>query len=457
MFKKENLDLKLSLLAASFANEPVELDAPLKTLINEGYNADRFPKQVLRMLEDKVQQSKMISLGECTAHNNLLQYREEIYVPDYDPLKHFILQSHHDATSAGHPGCDKTFELVSRRYYWRKMRKYIAQYTKNCKTCRRAKPTTHGKHGVLRPLPIPQQPWQQVSMDFVSGLPESQGYNAILVIVDRLSKMRHLIPCDSTVDAEQTATLYLQHVWKLHGLPTHITSDRGTQFTSRFWKSLCQQLKIEAKMSTANHPKTDGQTERVNAVIEQYLRCYVSYQQDNWASRLPMAEFAANNQEAAATNATPFFANYGFHPRFDNGIAPTDTSPQAKDAQNFPNKMAEIQDFLLTQMLSSQATYEESTNKSRTLAPAFQIGDPVFLSTKNIRTAGISRKLDGKRIGPFPVKKVVSPYAYELSLPPSIKLHPVFHILLLDPARNTPVPGQHVPPPPVTIVEDNIE
>lgn len=138
-------------------------------------------------------------------------------------------------------------------------------------------------------------------MDFISGLPESQGHNIIFIIADRLSKMRHFIRCDTTVDTEQTASLYLQHSWKLLGQPTHISSDHGTQFTSLFCMSLCQQLKIEAQMSTAYHPKTDGQTEGVNSVREQYLHCYVSYQQDDWLRWLPMAEFTAHRQEAAAT------------------------------------------------------------------------------------------------------------------------------------------------------------
>lgn len=119
-------------------------------------------------------------------------------------------------------------------------------------------------------------------MDFVSGLPERNGFNAILVTVNSLSKLRRLIPGNTTVDVEQTANLYLVNVWKLYGLPTHISSNRGTQLTSKIWKSVCEQLKIEARMSTAYHPETDGQTKRLNAVMEQYLQCYVCYQQEDW-------------------------------------------------------------------------------------------------------------------------------------------------------------------------------
>jgi transposase InsO family protein len=119
-------------------------------------------------------------------------------------------------------------------------------------------------------------------MDFVTGLSESEAYDAIMVIVDRLTKMRHFIPCNTTVNSEDFTQLYLRNIWKLHGLPTHVTSDCGTQFTARFWKALCKHFGIEARMSTTFHPETDSQTERLNAVMEQYLHEYVSYQQDDW-------------------------------------------------------------------------------------------------------------------------------------------------------------------------------
>jgi transposase InsO family protein len=121
---------------------------------------------------------------------------------------------------------------------------------------------------VLKPLPIPDQAWQHLSMDFIMHLPPSEGYDAILVVVDRLTKMRHLIPCKGTCSAEDTARLYLHYIWKLHGLPRTIVSDRGTQFVSEFWKHLNSQLKVKGLLSTAVHPQTDGQTERFNAVLE---------------------------------------------------------------------------------------------------------------------------------------------------------------------------------------------
>src|SRR5204863_272426 len=145
-------------------------------------------------------------------------------------------------------------------------------------------------------LPVPGQRCVQIGMDFVTGLAECNGENAIWVVIDRLTKLRHFIPCRDSVYAEALAPMFVQHVWRHHGLPATIVSDRGPQFASEFWGHLCKQLGIERKMSTAFHPQTDRQTERANGVMEQYLRCYVNFTQDNWTYWLPAVEFAANNQ-----------------------------------------------------------------------------------------------------------------------------------------------------------------
>ncbi|KAH0604594.1 uncharacterized protein H6S33_006262 [Morchella sextelata] len=202
VLKKENLEAKLSLLAGSFSNEPAEKNAWLNRLFDEGYSTNPFPQKILDMRNKGERQSKDISLAECTEVESRLLYRGSIYVPDYDPLKLRILQLYHDAASAGYPGCEKTFKLIRRDYYWPLMRNYIARYVWNCHTCQRSKPNTHGKLGVLRSLPIPQQLWQEISIDFFTGLPESEGYDAIMVVVDRLTKIRNLLPCNTTVNFE---------------------------------------------------------------------------------------------------------------------------------------------------------------------------------------------------------------------------------------------------------------
>ena len=187
------------------------------------------------------------------------------------------------------------------------MRKDARRYIRNCHTCQRSRTPRHRPSGILRPLPIPYRPWSSISMDFVTGLPWSNGNDAIWVVVDRFTKMRHFVPCRTTTKAPDLANLFLHHVWKHHSLPQDIVSDRGPQFASDFWRQLCSRLGISPRLSTAFHPETDGQTERANQTMEQYLRAFVSHQQDDWSDWLPMAEFAANNQQSETTQTTPFF------------------------------------------------------------------------------------------------------------------------------------------------------
>ena len=457
VLKKENLAPQLQLSSVNILKDKFPSNKLLENLFSRGYERDPIPLQLLDLLTKGERHSNQISLAECTEINGRLTYRGVLYVPNYDPLKLYILKNYHDNPSAGHPGREKTFEIISRDYFWPQMRKYISQYVRNCHTCHRSKSSNHAKFGVLRPLPIPQQPWQEVSMDFVTGLPTSENYDAILVIVDRLTKMRHLIPCTTKTSAEDVAQLYLSQIWKLHGLPTHITSDRGTQFTATFWKELCRQLGIKARMSTAFHPETDGQTERFNAVMEQYLRSYISYQQDDWVKWLPMAEFAANNQVSATTQATPFFSNYGFHPKFTVSIKTHKKSLPNLDAKNFALKMKDLHNHLKANIRSAQDQQEQAVNTKRKPAPRYFVGDLVFLSAKNIRTTRNSRKLDWKKLGPFPIKNIISPYAYRLSLPSTMKIHPVFHVSLLEPAANDPVPGQKQSRPPPIVIDGEEE
>jgi hypothetical protein len=308
-------------------------------------------------------------------------------------------------------------------------------------------------------MPIPDGAWRHISMDFIVGLPWSNGYNAILVVVCRLTKMRHFIPCRDTCTAEQLADLYARHIFRIHGMPKTVVSDRGTQFIAKFWKALCKILRIEVLLSTPYHPETDGQTERINAILEQYLRAYINYLQDDWEAWLHMAEFAANNQASETTGMSPFFATYGQDPlwQFDFTAVEEPRLPEEERAQQVSVKMKEITDHLQAEILRAQHRQQEYADGKRRPAPAFRVGDKVWLNAQNIATQRPSRKLDHRRIGPYEIIKVVSPYAYKLQFPASIKYHPVQHVSLLDPFDDDPLPGQHNPPPPPVIVDDNEE
>ncbi|KAH0610200.1 uncharacterized protein H6S33_011727 [Morchella sextelata] len=453
ILKRKNLDTKLSLFAGSLSNESAEGASTVEELFSKAYQVDSFPNKVLNMLRNGIRHSNKISLAECMKDNNgRLLYRGMLYVPDDDDLRLRLLKEYHDKPSAGHPGRAKTLELLSREYYWPQMRKFVDQYIRNCNVCTRSKASHNAPYGILRPMPIPDGPWTDVSMDFVTDLPESDGYNAILVVVDRLTKMRHLIPTIKEADSQEVARLYIDNVWKLHGLPDTMVSDRGTQFVAEFWRSLCDRLEISPKFSTAFHPQTDGQTERINAIMEQYLRSYVSYQQDDWVRWLPMAEFATNNHVSETTKVSPFYANSGRNPRITFGPLEHGRTTAEDQANRIAREMKDVVDFLREEMFRAQRIQEESANRNRTPAPRYYLGDKVFLSTRHILTKRPSKKFDWKRIGPYSVKRIVNPYAYELELPRSMKIHPVFHVSLLSPEANDPLPGQQrLPPPPVEI------
>jgi len=286
-------------------------------------------------------------------------------------------------------------------------------------------------------------------IDFMVELPECQGFNAIMVVVDRFTKMSHFIPCKNTITSEEAAWLYIDRVFWLHGIPEKIVSDRGTQFTAEFWMLFWKQMGTKHSMSTAYHPQSDGQTERVNSVLNQYLRVYCSYLQDNWVPLLATAEFAHNNSVHTATGVTPFFANQGLHPNTGRGSRSVSDDPNVLAV-----KLKEYSEFLRTNLEEARQDMKRFADRHRSAAPIYQPGDKVLLSTKNFGTSRPKPKWADKWIGPYRILKEAHPgsSSYVLSLPPSIKIYPVFHTSLLTPdVENTLVGRKRPAPPPVVI------
>jgi len=245
-------------------------------------------------------------------------------------------------------------------------------------------------------------------MDFIEGLPLSDGHDTILVVVCHLTKMALFIPTFRDIDAEDLARIFLSQVFAKHGTPTDIVSDWGKHFISHFWRSLCQLLGIKANLSTAYHPETDGQTEWVNQVLEQYLRVYINYQQDNWVNLLPLAEFAYNNTSHSATMVTPFFANKGFNPKLEVSLEPvvSDTAHQVA------TDLKELHRYLRDQISRALKQYEVHSASRCIPIPPFNVGDTVWLDAWNIRTTCPSKKLDHRFLGPFPIVEKVSSHAF---------------------------------------------
>ena len=216
--------------------------------------------------------------------------------------------------------------------------------------------------------------------------------------------------------------IYTRNIFRLHSLPKTVVSDQGTQFIAKFWKCLCKILKIEALLSTPYHPETDGQTEQMNAILEQYLRAYINYLQDDWEAWLHMAEFAANNHASETTGISLFFATYGQDPlwQFDLTAMEEHSLLQEQRAQQVSTTMKEITEHLQEEIFRAQHREQEYADSKRWPAPAFKVGDKVWFNAQNIPTQRPSRKLDHRRLGPYEIIKVVLPYAYKLQFPTAV-------------------------------------
>jgi len=187
----------------------------------------------------------------------------------------------------------------------------VKRYVEGCDVCQRNKNRTQAPAGKLMPNSIPEKPWSHISADFITKLPLAQGYDSILVVVDRLTKIAHFIPTTEKTTAGGLARLFRDNVWKLHSLPESIILDRGPQFAAGVMRELNEMLGIDSKLSTAFHLQTDGQTERINQKLEQYLRMFIDYQQEQWLEWLGTAEFTYNNKVQTSTKVSPFKANAG--------------------------------------------------------------------------------------------------------------------------------------------------
>lgn len=386
------------------------------------------------------------------------QFQEVHTVDINDNLTHEekieILKSRHDNITAGHPGRWKTYQAIRKDFNWPGLKKMVFDYVDGCEICQRNKSSRHKPYGLLEPLPIGERPWGSLSMDFVVKLPESHGNDSILVVTCRMTKMAHFIACKESITSEELTKIFISNIVKYHGLPDYIVSDRGPVFTSAFWNTLLKSLNIKSQKSTAFHPQTDGQTERVNQCMEQYLRCYVSYQQDDWYDLLPMAEFAYNSSIHATIKTSPFYANYGFHPKTD--FLADHNSEQVPRVFDNLKQIEEVQKKIFGLLKTAQDTQKKYADRKRQ-DHNFKCGDQVWLLRKNIKTTRPCEKLDNKKIGPFKIIEEINPVAFKLKLPVSLKIHPVFHVSLLEKYYNPRYEHQKNSQPPPEIIDGQEE
>ncbi|KAJ9527669.1 hypothetical protein QJQ45_025946 [Haematococcus lacustris] len=378
--------------------------------------------------------------------------KDKVVVPNDSELRNHILHEMHDAVYSGHVGISKTLERVSRVFWWNTMRADVRYYVSTCDACQRDKASTLKPGGLLNPLSIPDYRWESVSMDFITKLPSgSHGYDAICVFVDRLSKMVHFVPCREDLKARRFAQLFIDHVYKLHGMPAELISDRGSLFTSVFWREVMRRCGSKPALSSSYHPQSDGQTERYNRVLEEMLRHYISPTQSDWPDYLALAEFAVNNSWQESIQSTPFLVNTGQSP-VTVGLRDLPYGGRCPSAHAFTRWWQDAVANARKCMAAAQSRQAAYANKARRDVE-YKVGQKVLLSTKNLKLQpGKARKLIPRYVGPFEILLLVGAVAVKLDLPASMsRLHPVFHVSLIKPYTGTDVGFM---PPPVTWMDE---
>ena len=394
---------------------------------------------------------------DWTEEDGLILFKDRVYVPPEEDLRRDIVKMYHDIPVMGHPGVQKTYELVKREFMWPGMRKFVTQYVRGCATCQTCKVNTHPLKPGLIPIPHSgdTRPFRTITMDYITDLPESDGYNAIQVVVDHdVSKAAVFSPCTKNITAEGAVDILQRDVYSRFGLPAKVISDRGPQFTSKAFRELHRSLGIETALSTAYHPQTDGQTERVNQELDLALRIYCANNPENWAKLLPQFEFAHNQRTHSVTGKSPFELLYGFQPEAIGTVRTNQKHPSTEE------RLRNLQQARENTIAAHAQAAAAMARRLPTVQFSMKKGDQVLLESKNLRLPYPSRKLAPKRVGPFTITKVLGPVTFELQLPKAWKIHPVFHAALLTPYKTTKEHGpDYVRPPPELSPdeEDNTE
>ncbi|KAL0541612.1 hypothetical protein IC582_021665 [Cucumis melo] len=383
-----------------------------------------------------------------------LLFERRLCVPSDSAVKTELLSEAHSSPFSMHPGSTKMYQDLKRVYWWRNMKREVAEFVSRCLVCQQVKAPRQKPAGLLQPLSIPEWKWENVSMDFITGLPRTlRGFTVIWVVVDRLTKSAHFVPGKSTYTASKWAQLYMSEIVRLHGVPVSIVSDRDARFTSKFWKGLQTAMGTRLDFSTAFHPQTDGQTERLNQVLEDMLRACALEFPGGWDSHLHLMEFAYNNSYQATIGMAPFEALYGKCCR--SPVCWGEVGEQRLMGPELVQSTNEAIQKIRSRMHTAQSR-QKSYADVRRKDLEFEVGDKVFLKVAPMR--GVLRferrgKLSPRFVGPFEILERIGPVAYRLALPPSLlTVHDVFHVSMLR--KYVPDPSHVVDYEPLEIDEN---
>jgi len=391
--------------------------------------------------------------GEADPGSILRPGEWAVAVPDVDGLRDECIRLCHDTPYGGHFGRGKTYHLLRRSFWWPGMRKQVERYCQRCQTCQKVKQSNRPPQGELSPKPAPEERWESISMDFIVKLPKTaRGYDSVLVVVDRFSKYVLLEPCSETMKSDDLVNALTRRVVQAKGYPRSILSDRDTRVTGKAFQEWARNNGISLDTTTAYHSRANGQTERFNLVLENYLRSFVDSALTNWDELIPVAQLAINNSYHESVGNTPFYLEHGRHPWIPGLTFTKMNVEKTERAALRATCPKHWRDALLRAKSSLRLATDRAKryfDKNR-VPKEFEVGDRVWLSTKNLTFKGANCvKLLPRFIGPFTVEERVGNVCYRLTLPDCIEVYPVFHVELLREHR-----GDQCTPPPMIECSD---
>lgn len=413
-------------------NKSTKADKPQTKLDPKDFNYedDKEYQYIYRKL--KKGDKDLPSLDLYYIKDNLLYFvdhrlNHRICVPRH--ARSSILYEYHDTPLGAHLGAAKVYANIKQKFIWPNMKTFVESYVTTCDACQKNKSWHKKPYGKPNIQNVPVYPWDEVSIDFCGPFPKTkEGFDMILAITDNLTKMIHLIPCSSKATAKDTARLFIEHCMRYHGIPNKIISDRGPQFEATFWEHLWKYIDSQAARTSPYHPQSNSLIERQNKTFEESLRCFVNARQDNWDKCLIFYEFAYNNSTNPSTGQTPFFLNYGHHPKLPiSSSFPTPNPAVADFVQHMETTIAQAQDTIRQNQIK-----RADRQFPKFQPPTFQAGDKVLLSTENLNLQLPSKKLAPRWIGPLTILQLRGPTAVILQIPPRLqRLSPLQNVCYL--------------------------
>ncbi|KAL4303471.1 hypothetical protein GQ457_10G029000 [Hibiscus cannabinus] len=419
---------------------------PLFGILDDIRAANRTDIDIQR-IRASLQQGQS-EFSEYKEHDGLLLVRGKILVPQETALKSLLLREFHSSLIGGHAGITRTFQRLAANFYWKGMRKEVRQFVTECQVCQRMKSASLSPAGLLQPLPIPNQVFEDISLDFIVGLPKSNGKETIMVVVDRLTKYSHFFALPKHFDSKYVAQIMVQGIVKLHGIPRTIVSDRDRIFVSDMWTEIAKLQGTELCFSSAYHPQTDGQTEALNRCLEMYLRCMAGDDPSKWEQYLAWAEYWYNTAYQTSAGMTPFRALYGREPpTILNYLEGSSHNAQVDHDLKERDALLRV---LKGNLVEAQVRMKNQADKHRRELE-LEEGSWAFVRLQPYRHLSLRlqkhHKLGPSFFGPYRIIKRIGQVAYKLELPDSTRIHPVFHVSQLKPCKGQPL--QQITPLPL--------